>query len=334
MRKYGLIWLLLLIILSVFVGIAVADETVFFCVTSETSDRVHLRAGPSSRAESMGLYFVGTPVIVYPQVDEEWLQVTIGAETGYMYCDRLTPVRNAYEMPVQWRQASVKPSSSDSWVNLRIYPSKDAPVLQKKEKGEPVFVLGETKDRWCYVRSGDVYGYIMSKYLRIGEAASYARIYDPNIRQPVDIHGEWYFAGGAGAWSTVMYIFPDGRFMGYFHDWDAIWEDDEDGSCSATYESLFTGRFSVAQKISDWEYRMVVEHIQDLSSMEMYEEDENMHIPTTPYGVEKDAQISIYLPGASQNELPESYCWQMENYPADINSRMGLYCFEHDAAWI
>lgn len=334
MRKQHLIGIVLFLILTFFSLVATADETLFFCVTSKTSDRVHLRSAPSSKSESMGLYFAGTPVILYPQMNKEWLQVSIGAELGYMYCDNLIPIRNAYKKPVKWKQASVQPSASDGWVNLRAYPSKEAPVLEKKQKGESLLVLGETKSHWCYVRARDVYGYIMSTYLHIGDTPPNARMYHSDIQQPINFSGEWLFAGGAGAWSTQMHVFPDGSFLGYYHDWDGSWEGDDSGLVSALYESLFSGRFSVAQKVSSWEYQMKVEYIQDLSCMEMYRLDDEMCIPVTPYGVTQNAHVSIYLPGSPEELLPKSYCEQMENYLATINERMGLYCFEHDAAWI
>lgn len=334
MQKQHLAGIFLFLILILFSAAATADETLFFCVTSETSDRVHLRSGPSSETESLGLYFVGTPVILYPQTNKEWLQVSIGAETGYMYCDNLTPVKNAYDMPVQWKQASVQPSALDGWINLRAYPSKEAPVLEKKQKDESLLVLGETKSHWCYVRDGDVYGYIMSAYLDIGDTPLNSRIYCSNIHQPVNFCGDWLFASGVGAWSTQIHVFPDGSFLGYYHDWDASWEGDDSGLLSALYESLFSGRFSVAQKVSDWEYQVKVEYIQDLSCMEMYRFGDEMHIPVTPYGVTQNAHVSIYLPGAPEELLPKSYCEQMENYLAILNKRMGLYCLEHDAAWI
>ena len=98
---------------------------------------------------------------------------------------------------------------------------------KETKKDESLLVLGETKSHWCYVRDGDVYGYIMSAYLDIGDTPLNSRIYCSNIHQPVNFCGDWLLRGGVGAWSTQIHVFPDGSFLGYYHDWDASWEGDD-----------------------------------------------------------------------------------------------------------
>ena len=60
---------------------ALADEAI---IDGKTSDRVHLRAGRSTRSESLGLYFTGTRVLCEPEPQGDWVAVPIGSQTGYI----------------------------------------------------------------------------------------------------------------------------------------------------------------------------------------------------------------------------------------------------------
>ena len=52
-------------------------------VDALTSDRVHLRAAPSTGAASLGLYYSGTETVLLG-LDAEWAHIRIGTEEGYM----------------------------------------------------------------------------------------------------------------------------------------------------------------------------------------------------------------------------------------------------------
>lgn len=133
-------------------------------IKSGGTGKVHLRMQPSTSAQSMGLYYAGTPVYVDSTVNDQWVRVTIGMERGYMMSQYVT-TRGDYtdRRPTYW--VNLK---STSWVNLRETPSTDARVLGRIYGGNSVLVLGETNTRWTYIQYGGTYGYVMSQYLSSG----------------------------------------------------------------------------------------------------------------------------------------------------------------------
>ncbi|MBQ8555625.1 MAG: hypothetical protein IJ438_07105 [Clostridia bacterium] len=134
-------------------------ETVLY-VDGDDSDRVHLRVGPSSEEESLGLYLTGTPVILLENAAEDWCWVRIGAETGCMMRRYLT--QSMPESVNAWRLVD---NPNGTWVNLRLSPSMDGLVALCPDNGELVQVLGETSTGWSYVAFGSVTGYMVTDYL-------------------------------------------------------------------------------------------------------------------------------------------------------------------------
>lgn len=150
--------LMFLLALMLCVPAATADTGVSY-IDGLTSDRVHLRAQPSTEADSLGLYYTGTDVIlIEPQGD--WAWVMVGDESGYIMTKYLTE-----EPPVRWGPWVVVDNHSSTWVNLRMSPSMDGMVVMRPENGAMVQLLGETADGWSYVECEGVMGYIMTELL-------------------------------------------------------------------------------------------------------------------------------------------------------------------------
>lgn len=153
-------------------------------IKSGGTGKVHLRAQPSTSAQSLGLYYAGTPVYVNSTVNNQWVNVTIGMERGYMMSEFLT-TRGDYtdRRPTSW--VNLK---STSWVNLRETPSTDARVLGRIYGGNSVLVLGETNTRWTYIQYGGTYGYVMSQYLSSGGVTpTVAPTAPPYVSNPVTV---------------------------------------------------------------------------------------------------------------------------------------------------
>ena len=125
---------------------------------------------------------------------------------------------------------------------------------------------------------------------------------------PAGMPSNWYFASGAGGWSTEMTIQEDGTFTGYYHDWDAYAEDEESYPRGSLQECYFTGRFSSPERISDYECRVVVvELTQDGTPGETFPRDGQQVTITTPYGIGLGDSFIIYLPGTPLNRIPPAY---------------------------
>lgn len=150
--------LMLLLVLLLCVPAATADTGVAY-IDGLTSDRVHLRAQPSTESESLGLYYTGTDVIVIELLGD-WSWVMVGDESGYIMTKYLTE-----EQPVRWGPWVVVNNQSSTWVNLRMSPSMDGMVVMCLENGTEMQILGETKDGWSYVDCDGVMGYIVSGML-------------------------------------------------------------------------------------------------------------------------------------------------------------------------
>lgn len=127
------------------------------------ADRVHLRAEPSAQADSLGLYFSGTSVIVIDWYDE-WAHVLIGDVEGYMMARFISG-----EQPVMAGPWQMVNNPHSTWVNLRMSPSMDGLIATCPDNGTLVRVLGETADGWSYVECSGVIGYMRTDMLSTPE---------------------------------------------------------------------------------------------------------------------------------------------------------------------
>lgn len=173
MRKFvGLTLLLAMLAALGQAGAQGAWSTAY--VTGGAGARVHLRAEPSQQAASLGLYFSGTPVNCEGSPEDEWVQVRIGTEEGYMMGAFLTDGMEEIAT-LSWRQTGTV--RTDSFVNLRDEPGTGGRVIRELTDGEGLVLLGETADGWYHVDAGGLDGYVMAKFVApdaAGEAAGAA----------------------------------------------------------------------------------------------------------------------------------------------------------------
>lgn len=134
-------------------------------VEGQDTDRVHLRASASQTAASKGLYFTGTQVICLSALNETWVKVQIGSETGYIMAKYLSREAVAPKQPT----AVVANIEHSDMLSIYAVPQARAELAGSAGYGEKLIVLGETQEGWCYVRHGNEMGYLMAEYLTIDE---------------------------------------------------------------------------------------------------------------------------------------------------------------------
>lgn len=174
-------------------GLARDSDFVWTVIDAKTSDRVHLREGPSAKSRSLGLYFTGTSVLRDPNPDQEWVWVNVGMEAGYIKSEYLYPGNDWSRVIPQQPYGMVNNPKAESLVNMRTYPNTQAAVVTRFRAGDWVTVLGETVTKWYYVQCGDLYGYVYADYLLVGDPAYAPFVANPGAAGP----GASFPAGGA-----------------------------------------------------------------------------------------------------------------------------------------
>ena len=192
---------LLVFVISIGVEALADNQQGTAIITGGNADRVHLRAQPSQGAESLGLYFAGTPVKYTGSLNEAWVSVQIGSEHGYMMSAFLSD-RLAETYPLRtMRMGTVH---TDSWVNLRTEPSTNGEVLIHMLDRDQVVIMGETSSHWYYVTRDGLAGYVKADYVKYESL--------PGARSPITSDVIKVIAGEQAFWHT-----DTGEYM-YIHD--------------------------------------------------------------------------------------------------------------------
>lgn len=140
---------------------AITDqESVFYINTRSSNGLLNLRKSASSTSRSLGKFYTGTPLTVISYTRTGWAYVRIGQTEGYMDTDYLTNTK-----PVQCGSQRVIRNSRATGLNLRSMPSTGGEILAFLPNNTEVTVLGELSDGWCYIRYGDILGYMLGTYL-------------------------------------------------------------------------------------------------------------------------------------------------------------------------
>ncbi|MCH5287578.1 MAG: SH3 domain-containing protein [Christensenellaceae bacterium] len=177
MKRFSL--LLLTLLALVCLSRASADGAAM-TIDGLDADRVHLRSAPSTDAPSLGLYFTGTEVECLTDPSMPWVQVNIGAESGYIKSDYLTAGQVTPRTPFGTVTSSGR-------VNLRQSPSLQAALIGSFDPGTVVTILGETVTNWYYVSSGSQTGYVMARYVELGQPAATTTVGRTSVRlDPAD----------------------------------------------------------------------------------------------------------------------------------------------------
>ena len=155
---------------------------------------------------------------------------------------------------------------------------------------------------------------------------------------PFDVPMKLEFASGAGAWSTLITLHPDGSFEGNYHDMDM--GDSGPGYGSTEYVCRFHGRFGEIRRVTNASWSMTLEELVIDTGHPIGEEwieanpadrSHNLrYVSSAPYGfskwdgegmsipLEPGAQFMFYTPEASgYRPTDELYGFHSANEDSD-----------------
>ena len=126
-----------------------------------------------------------------------------------------------------------------------------------------------------------------------------------------DLQGlEFIFSSGAGAWGTTLQVRWDGSFAGTYSD-SNMGETGPEYPGGTQYRCDFSGQFTEPEKVNDYTYSVEIaamDYVEPAGSEEI--KDGILYRYTDVYGLSRDGEILIYLPGAPLEELsPEFRSW-------------------------
>ena len=146
--------------------------------TLYSNDTVNVRSGPGTDTEIVGGLGPGDAVMVIGETNN-WYQVSVNGQTGYVRKDFLTSNANAAaqttaqatasdeaigESTTAYNYGSSVTMYATDGVNIRTQPSTGSDVTGALDSGTSVTVIGET-DNWYIVSTGSGTGYISKSYL-------------------------------------------------------------------------------------------------------------------------------------------------------------------------
>lgn len=274
---------------------ALADKAV---IDGKNAGKVHLREGRSKSSASLGLYFTGTPVLCESEPEGDWVAVTIGQETGYIKADYL--LRGSEEgTAVTKKLGRVRVQRT----TLRQKASSRSASLAELPRDTVLTLLGETKDRWYYVQTCGVYGYVSSDDVK-----------GMKITFPFAEETHWFFRSGAGAWHTELVLQPDGAFSGVYEDTDA-------GDIGKKYPNgthYYCCFFGQLRPEGSWDGQALKVSVTSLQWEDTPDEvryvDGVREIASLPYGLSQGDRMMLCLTGVDEQQLTEEMrAWVRDN---------------------
>lgn len=117
----------------------------------------------------------------------------------------------------------------------------------------------------------------------------------------------FWFASGAGGWSTEITLNPDGTFTGDYHDSDM--GNTGDGFPYGTvYICRFNGKFSQPEPINDYVYLMRLEYIEADEEPNIVTYENGIRCITSyPYGFDDGDEFFVYMPDTPVSCLPTEF---------------------------
>ena len=124
---------------------------------------LYSKPGSPSEAQTLGLFYNGTPVRVIGEKGE-WCQVRIGGQEGWALKSQLVPAGEKQVISPEYRTGKV---NSASGLNLRRSPSSAEEKIKTLKDGTFVYVMGEMQSGWYYVMVGEDVGYVNAKFVQM-----------------------------------------------------------------------------------------------------------------------------------------------------------------------
>lgn len=136
-------------------------------VTSRNGLNVRLRSGPGKGYSILASYAPGTECRIL-SAGQNWCRIQIGSFTGYLMTQYLTNQRvtpQPVPVPTPSGEYTVYVTSSNGkGVNLRSGPGKGYTSIGFYSVGTEAWMVSRGAT-WSYIRVGDRYGYMMTKFL-------------------------------------------------------------------------------------------------------------------------------------------------------------------------
>lgn len=173
-------------------------------IANTSGTGANLRSSQSTSSRSKGLYLNGTSVTVYG-VAEDWLHVCMpDGQTGFIMSDLASPrlsfsSTDATELPAAHTAIVYNPDPQDR-LNLRTYPSSDAPTLCKYYSGVVVTLLSDEQNGWYRVSVGNLEGYMKGDFLIRGGAQTTVQV---NAMPQVTLNARSYLYNGMSLSSQI-----------------------------------------------------------------------------------------------------------------------------------
>lgn len=157
MKKTFIFMIAAMLLLSA-IPLAFGESYAAVVANPVVTDRLNLRKSASSKSETLGRFYSGTPVTVL-SVSGDWAHVRIGDVEGYMMVEYLYQEHESYGAPGLFYQAMTVSSRC---------PLKESPQNSAGDlaiiSGD-VYILGDIGDDWRYIKKGNDYGYVRTSQL-------------------------------------------------------------------------------------------------------------------------------------------------------------------------
>jgi len=127
-----------------------------------STDRLHLRTGPSTNAESIGRYYSGTPVHILED-QGEWAKVSIGGIQGYMMKKYLAYGKDMLNVAQCFPSKFLTEEASEKGVSVYAGPDTNSTSLGTLYGGSGLaqYILANVDDDWYHVLCDDgLSGYV------------------------------------------------------------------------------------------------------------------------------------------------------------------------------
>ena len=137
------------------------------------------------------------------------------------------------------------------------------------------------------------------------------------------------FSSGAGAWSTIMTIYPDGSFDGFFSDSD-MGDIGEGYPGGKRYICGFDGEFGDIVKLNEYSYSIRLKSLEkEQEKGQEWLEDEVLYITAEAYGIEGGEEFIFYTPDTPLEGLPEEefLSWRQAFYQPGESEPDTLDCY-------
>ena len=174
---------ILLAALLVIMGSSALADDYGKAVVDAPSGKLHLREKPTSDSDSMGLFFTGTQVTLKSDPDDDWVEVKIGRERGYMKSKYLKTGSAADRVTARFQAGTV---TATNYARMRKGPSTEFQLIRNVNNGENVTIMGETDENWYYVKYKGEKGFISANLVYTrgssgGTASDDRDIYNPML---------------------------------------------------------------------------------------------------------------------------------------------------------